>query len=370
MNIIERTIALQKILKAVNADKNEDTIDIIRRLIVDLSVYKDLDVGGQFLSVTNAEGGFDAGTNDVVLTPTYVAEFMCKLCDIKQDDVVCDYCAGTGGLLLAATRYTANVHGCEYNKKLAEIAALSVDVTCSDAINFDIGPYDVLLMNPPYSADGKGFVYVEKAMRNLREDGRAAILIQENAGSGQGLPYTEKILKRHALVASIHMSDIFKGKAGVQTAIYVFGPLPQKEVFFIDMTDDGITRSARKKASPDKLLVNKDHAIERYAEAVGIIKGTVMEPKYYEVIRDTITDKGDDWTVSQHKQIDTIPTFFDFYETVCEYMDWKIKSEARRRNFAREEKVLSEVQKEHPEVRDFEHAKKYISAEMWFSTMH
>ena len=52
--------------------------------------------------------------------------------------------------------------------------------------------------------------------------GRAAILIQENAGSGNGLPYTKEILENNTLVASIHMSDIFCGKAGVQTAIYVF----------------------------------------------------------------------------------------------------------------------------------------------------
>ncbi len=53
-------------------------------------------------------------------------------------------------------------------------------------------------------------------------NGRAVILIQENAGSGNGLPYTKNILENNTLVASIHMSDIFHGKAGVQTAIYVF----------------------------------------------------------------------------------------------------------------------------------------------------
>ncbi len=36
--------------------------------------------------------------------------------------------------------------------------------------------------------------------------GRAAVLIQENAGSGNGLPYTERILKHNTLIGSIHMS--------------------------------------------------------------------------------------------------------------------------------------------------------------------
>ena len=81
-------------------------------------------------------------------------------------------------------------------------------------------PANVFLLNPPYSADGKGFIFVKKAFSKMKS-GRAAILIQENAGSGNGLPYTKDILKNNTLVASIHMADIFRGKAGVQTAIYV-----------------------------------------------------------------------------------------------------------------------------------------------------
>lgn len=82
-------------------------------------------------------------------------------------------------------------------------------------------PANVFLLNPPYSALGKGFIFVEKALERM-SNGRAVILIQENAGSGNGLPYTKNILENNTLVASIHMSDIFHGKAGVQTAIYVF----------------------------------------------------------------------------------------------------------------------------------------------------
>lgn len=55
-------------------------------------------------------------------------------------------------------------------------------------------PANVFLLNPPYSAPGKGFIFVEKALSKM-ENGRAAILIQENAGSGIGLPYTKKLLQ-------------------------------------------------------------------------------------------------------------------------------------------------------------------------------
>lgn len=117
-------------------------------------------------------------------------------------------------------------------------------------------PANVFLLNPPYSAPGKGFIFVEKALSKM-ENGRAAILIQENAGSGIGLPYTKKLLQNNSLIASIHMPDIFKGKAGVQTAIYVFNigiPHNEKQIVkFIDFTNDGYTRQNRKNL--DKMLI-------------------------------------------------------------------------------------------------------------------
>jgi len=45
--------------------------------------------------------------------------------------------------------------------------------------------------------------------------GRATILIQEKTGSGNALSYTRDLLKNNTLVASIHMVDILRGKAGV-----------------------------------------------------------------------------------------------------------------------------------------------------------
>lgn len=49
------------------------------------------------------------------------------------------------------------------------------------------------------------------------------------------------------------MADIFKGKAVVQTAVYLFDiGKPHdvnKYVKFIDFSDDGYTRSSRKKSS-------------------------------------------------------------------------------------------------------------------------
>jgi type I restriction-modification system DNA methylase subunit len=47
-------------------------------------------------------------------------------------------------------------------------------------------PANVFLLNPPYSAPGKGFNFVEEALSQMTT-GYACILIQDSAGNGQGL---------------------------------------------------------------------------------------------------------------------------------------------------------------------------------------
>ena len=191
-------------------------------------------------------------------------------------------------------------------------------------------PANVFLLNPPYSAQGKGFIFVEKALK-LMNIGHAVILIQENAGSGNGLPYTKRILENNTLVASIHMSDIFHGKAGVQTAIYVFNigvPHDTKQlVKFIDFSNDGYTRQNKKKSSQEVNLRNTDHANERYNEIVNLVLYWKSYLKYFseeEYIEDTITLNGDDWTLTQHKPNADFPSQDDFKNTVKEFLSWKV----------------------------------------------
>ncbi|MGN1093772.1 MAG: N-6 DNA methylase, partial [Candidatus Neoclostridium sp.] len=196
-------------------------------------------------------------------------------------------------------------------------------------------PANVFLLNPPYSAPGKGFIFVKKALSKMSK-GKAAILIQENAGSGNGLPYTKEILKNNTLLASIHMSDIFKGKAGVQTAIYVFDvgtPHNEKQIVkFIDFSNDGYTRQNRKKSSQDANLKNTDNALERYEEIVNLVLYGKTYLHYFteeQYIEDIISLDGNDWTFSQHIKLNTIPTEDDFRNTIKEYLGWKVSAVLR-----------------------------------------
>lgn len=128
-------------------------------------------------------------------------------------------------------------------------------------------------------------------------------------------------------------NDVFTGKASVQVAIYLFKVArPHEEddlVTFVDMSEDGYTRLARKKSSQEVNLRDTDHAKERYEEVEAIILGKKPKTNYYteengKVIKDSISLEGNDWTFSQHKVIDTTPKENDFKKVVAEYLGWKI----------------------------------------------
>lgn len=304
--------------------------------------------------------------NDVVLTPRYITSFMARLARTNKDSFVWDKAMGSAGFLVAAMdimikdaqEKITDKDACEKKiKNIKENQLLGIEILgniyilavlnmilmgdgSSNMINDDSFKYDgnfpatVFLLNPPYSAPGKGFNFVEKALSQMTK-GFACILIQENAGAGNGLPYTKNILENNTLTASIHMADIFCGKSTVQTAIYVFQVARPHEsddiVTFIDFSNDGYTRLSRKKSTQNVNLQNTDHAIERYAEVEAIILGKKPKTKYYTeengcVIKDTISLDGDDWTFGQHNSIEDLPTVSDFSSVVADYLNWKISS--------------------------------------------
>lgn len=194
-------------------------------------------------------------------------------------------------------------------------------------------PANVFLLNPPYSAPGKGLKFVDDALSRM-ESGYGAVLIQENAGSGQGDVYAKRILGKNTLIASVHMpADLFSGKSSVQTAIYLFKVnRPHEEddvVTFVDFSEDGYLRQNRKKSTQRVNLRNTNHALERYDEIVAICLGKKPKTNFYTegngcVIRDTVSLEGTDWTFNQHKKVDITPTKEDFKKSVTDYLTWKV----------------------------------------------
>ena len=191
-------------------------------------------------------------------------------------------------------------------------------------------PADAFILNPPYSAEGNGMIFVEKAL-SMMNKGYAAIIIQNSAGSGKAAEYNKRILEHSTLLASIKMPiDLFIGKSSVLTNVYVFrvGEAHQKDdvVKFIDFSNDGYTRSDRKKASRN--LFDTDRAKERYQEVVDLVRfgktklNIFTEKEYYEGHIDP--EKGNDW--NQMVRIDTRPTLDDFKKTISDYLAWEVST--------------------------------------------
>lgn len=380
---LSKVFIYSQIYKPTNGESAIKTVyKIIKEDIIPIfTSAKHLDFTGKLFNVLNEWVDIpDGERNDVVLTPRYVCELMAKLCKVNKDSFVWDYATGSAGFLISSMKQMIKdaedniTSPKELDKKIADIkyhqllgvekradiymlAVLnmimmgdgSANIIHKDSLtefegNYEQGndkgkpfPANVFLLNPPYSASGKGFIFVKKALSKMK-NGRAAILIQENAGSGNGLPYTKDILTNNTLVASIHMSDIFCGKAGVQTAIYVFDVgIPHNKdniVKFIDFSNDGYTRQNRKKSGADVNLRNTNNATERYEEIVDIVLNRKKKTHYFDdcIIEDTINLEGKDWTYKQHQKFDTIPTEDDFRKTVADYLSWKVSTLMKEEN--------------------------------------
>lgn len=380
---LQNTLATDNINKIEKGKKESQLKRVFCKVVDDLGIYYKIglttDFTGKLFNEMYSWLGFTQDKlNDVVLTPSYVATLLVKLARVNKDSYVWDFATGSAGLLVAAMNEMLNDAKDKIKspdglaKKSAEIKAsqlLGLEILpqiymlavlnmimmgdgSSNILNknslsdfngkYGFGnidedfPADAFVLNPPYSAEGNGMIFVEKALSMMKK-GYAAIIIQGSAGSGKADEFNRKILEKNTLLASIKMPiDLFIGKSSVQTYIYVFrvGEAHQKDetVRFIDFSDDGYTRTNRKKASVN--LRDTDHAKERYEEVVNLVRfgktklHYFTENEYYEGTIDP--EKGDDW--NQSAPVDTKPTLDDFKKTVADYLAWEvsnvIKSEA------------------------------------------
>ena len=316
---LENTLTTDNINKVENGESQLKRV--FTKIVDDLGIYYKIglttDFTGKLFNEMYSWLGFSQDKlNDVVLTPAYVATLLVKLARVNMNSYVWDFATGSAGLLVAAmnemlkdakenikspdqlalksVQIKANqLLGLEILSSVYMLAILNMilmgdgssNILNKDSLkdfngNYGFGrtdkrfPADAFVLNPPYSAAGNGMIFVEKAL-SMMDRGYAAIIIQNSAGSGKAVEYNKKILKHSTLLASIKMPmDLFIGKSSVQTNVYVFrvGEAHQKDdvVKFIDFSNDGYTRTNRKKASNN--LKDTDHAKERYQEVVDLVR--------------------------------------------------------------------------------------------------
>lgn len=330
-----------------------------------------LDIMGEMYSVFLKYALGDGKEIGIVLTPPYVTKMMAEILEINKDSHVMDLAAGSAGFLIAAmgimiqdaeetygrktTRAEKKISeikksqllGVELNAKMFTLASTNMILRGDGSSNIQKGSSfdrpeklykkfkaDRLLLNPPFTFEENGMPFLVHGLSNMEKGGKAAIIIQDSAGSGKATKSNVKLLKYNRLLASIKMPvDTFQPSAGVQTSIYIFEAgtphdFEKHIVKFIDFRNDGYKRTKRG-------LLEVDHPAERYQDIVKIYNLGLNADKnqefhkelwdlkkvYYE---DLIDESGNDWNFEKHQVIDTIPEEKDFMKSVGEYLSWEI----------------------------------------------
>ena len=372
---LSNTLLTENINKVVEGESQLRRV--FTKIVDDLGIYYKIglttDFTGKLFNEMYGWLGFSQDKlNDVVLTPSYVATLLVRLARVNKDSFVWDFATGSAGLLVAAMNEmltdakntitspeelaqkeikikAEQLLGLELLSSVYMLAILNMilmgdgssNILNKDSLidfdgNYGFGktdskfPADAFILNPPYSANGNGMNFVEKAL-GMMNKGYAAIIIQNSAGSGKAKDYCVSILQKHTLLASIKMPiDIFIGKSSVQTNIYVFkvNEKHHKEemVKFIDFSNDGYTRTNRKKSTNN--LKDTDKAKERYEELINLVRfgksklSIFTDKEYHEATIDPTN--GADW--NQTAPIDTKPTLQDLKKTISDYLSWEIST--------------------------------------------
>lgn len=377
--------ALKQVILFSNLSQKGDNKNIspLRAAYEEISTYVipaykmagTLDFTGKLFNVMNQWVDVpDGDTNDVVLTPRYVTNLMARLTEVDMNSYVWDWALGSGGFLISAMNLMiadarkrknspdslkmklksikdTQLLGIEKLPDIYILAILNMILMGDGSANIgnensltqydgnyiydkDAGkfPANVFLLNPPYSAEGNGMIFVETALKKMNS-GRAAVIIQDSAGNGKSTEINKKILQNNKLLASIKMpGDLFN--SGVQTSIYLFEVGKQHSqsdmVKFVNFTNDGFKRNFRKKAKHH--LKDDGSAKARYDDLVNVVvHNGIKKSKYLNddnlYIEDQIDPlSGNDWNFEKHIHFDTKPTNFDFESSIGKYISWQVNN--------------------------------------------
>lgn len=329
-----------------------------------------LDIMGAMYSEFLKYALSDGATLGKVLTPPYITNLMANALNINMDDRVMDLATGSGAFLVSSMKIMIddanqtygikskkaqekiklikeqNLLGVELDAKMYTLAASNMILRgdgssrIEKADSFKEPPelYEKfnatkLLLNPPFSYAENGMPFLAHGLKFMSKHGKAAIIIQDSAGSGKSIATNKEILKKNTMLASIKMPvDLFVPNAIVSTSIYIFEAGQKhdfdKAVKFIDFRKDGYKRTKRG-------IKEIDHAAERYNDLLLLLKSgraALRNPKFHkdlwdldkQYVEDVIDNSGCDWNFESHQIIDTTPHEQDYVNTVKDYLNYKI----------------------------------------------
>lgn len=371
--VINNDTDRSKINSETGVTINKEVFDFIYENVFKLIDQNSaLDILGELYSEFLKYAMGDGKENGIVLTPPYVTRLMNKIIETDSDSYVLDLATGSAGFLVSAMeemirsakdKYVGDelqykikeikqqhMLGIELDMKMYTLATTNMILRGDGATNIIKGsafdwdgqyeydkhagtfPANKLLLNPPFSYQENGMPFLESGLNRLSIGGKAAIIIQDSAGSGKATKTISEVLKSNQLIASIKMpDDLFQPNAGVPTSIYILEHTGKehdylKTVQFIDFRNDGFKRTSRGTKE-----IDMPH--ERYEDVLKLLKygknitsslkaNWNLDEQY---IEDVIQkDNNKDWNFSAHQIFDTVPTEEDFIKTVGDYLSWEV----------------------------------------------
>ena len=381
--------SFKEINKDTDRDKKIELDPIIGKLLPDMAsvnkqiftyIYENiflsidsmsghLDIMGEMYSEFLKYALGDGKEIGIVLTPPYVTKMMSQILEVDENSKVMDLATGSAGFLISSMQlmieYAEQKHGKNTKKALDKIeqikkhqllgveldaqmftlASTNMILRGDGSSNIRKGssfkePADLyktfnadkLLLNPPFSFKENGMPFILFGLANMQIGGKAAIIIQDSAGSGRAVESCKAILNHNQLLASIKMPiDLFQPMAGVQTSIYVIEHTGKshdykKQVKFIDFRNDGYKRTKRGTLEIDNPVQRYNDIIEIYKNGTTANVSDTLWNLKQQVVMNVITNTGNDWNFEQYQKIDTIPTLQDFKKTVGDYLSWEVSN--------------------------------------------
>lgn len=209
-----------------------------------------------------------------VFTPEHITDFMYRILEVNQNDVVLDACAGSGGFLVKAmanmiheaggmeTRKAAEIKsrqlfGIEFDREVYALACANMLIHKDGKTNLEqmdsrteeagewirSKPITKVLMNPPYENKYGCMTIVENVLDNVDTGVLCGFILPEKKLEKASKAQMKRILSHHKLKKVVKLpEDLFFG-VGVTTSIFIFeAGVPQagEEFFACYMDTDGL----------------------------------------------------------------------------------------------------------------------------------
>lgn len=280
----------------------------------------------------------------IVLTPSYISDFMAELIDIDNHSSVLDICCGSGSLLSSAYKRSLlfrnddsevpTFTGCELDEDTYFAALMSMilqgnqesTVFLGDTFSSEIQSklrkrrYNKSLLNPPYAQISQNeFLFMMLALDLMEEKGELAVVCPSSCATGKKFKKERKeIMQHHTLKAVFTMpEDIFVGNgASVNACIMIWEahrPHNPTQPTYFGYCKDKKTRRFRAEQWND----NVKRWLYYYRNKITVEGESTMH---------CVTDT-DEWLCEGYMETDySNLTKKDFEDTLLEYLAYTIKS--------------------------------------------